>query len=150
MISTLLCGIAENELGVAETAGHENNPRILYYAKKAGLTWVKDDETSWCGIFMGFCFAELPEFIRPKNWPKQESARARSWLGYGAVVKNLDDAKPGDILIFWRGEIESWKGHVCFYVKHQGDKVYCLGGNQGDMVKIEAYPASKLLGIRRF
>lgn len=150
MLNTLLYEIATKEIGVAEIAGLENNFRILHYAKKAGLNWVKDDETSWCGIFMGFCFAELPEAIRPKHYPKQEAARARSWLDSGAIVPDLNQARTGDVLIFWRGSPDSWQGHVCLYDSHEGQDILCLGGNQGNMVKRQHYKKDRLLGIRRY
>lgn len=148
-VNQLLLAIARHEIGVKEIPGRENNSRILYYAKRAGLTWVKNDETSWCGIFMGFCFSEVPECLRPK-YPKQEAARARAWLDYGAEVKTLTDAKPGDVLIFWRGSPDSWQGHVTIFIKQAGNLIYCLGGNQKNMVRYSLYSRDRLLGIRRY
>ena len=150
MINELLAHIASHEIGVKEIPGQENNPRILYYAKKAGLNWVKDDETSWCGIFMGFCFSELPESIRPKYWPRHEAARARSWLDFGAILPDISQARAGDVLVFWRESLDSWKGHVTLYMGQKDSNITCLGGNQGDQVTLSQYNKSKLLGIRRF
>lgn len=36
-LNHLLLEIAQNEIGVKEIPGKENNPRILEYARKAGL-----------------------------------------------------------------------------------------------------------------
>ncbi len=148
-MNQLLFDIAQFELGTREVAGVENNSRILHYAKRAGLDWVKNDETSWCGIFLGFCIAELPEFIRPKNWPQKKAATARQWINYGIDVP-IALAKPGDIVVFWRESPESWKGHVALFVEDTGDTILCLGGNQGDEVSIKGYDRERLLGIRRY
>lgn len=146
----LLLAIAQNEIGVSEIPGEENNPRILHYAKKAGLTWVKNEETSWCGIFMAFCFSEIPETMRPKKYPTHDAAKARSWLDYGSPVDVLENANKGDILVFWRGSIDSWKGHVGIYLEHSENMILVLGGNQSNQVNKTWFDREKLLGIRRY
>ncbi len=143
----LLLEIARAEIGVKEIPGVKNNPRILHYANRAGLNWVKNDETSWCGIFLGFCVAEIPEFMRPEG-PRHLAATARQWLNYGAPVE-IEKAKPGDIVIFWRNSIDSWQGHCTIFVEKSGSKIKCLGGNQSDSVKITTFSKSRILGIRR-
>lgn len=135
-----LLQIAMRELGVQEVPGVEHNPRILEYAKKSGFAIV-DDETPWCSVFVNFCCEEL-------KLPKSGKADARSWLSVG--TKTVDPV-PGDIVIFWRESLTSWKGHVGFFLGYSADqsKVFCLGGNQGNQVSVLAYSASKVLGFRR-
>ena len=42
-----LITIATREIGTTEIEGPQHNPRIVNYAKKAGFTNIKDDETPW-------------------------------------------------------------------------------------------------------
>jgi uncharacterized protein (TIGR02594 family) len=134
--------IAVAELGQKETPGSEHNPVILNYAREAGFTWINDDETPWCSIFVNWV-AKKADLIRSK----QENAR--SWL---LVGQNVDTSpSPGDIVIFWRGKPDSWQGHVGFFFgfSNDGQRVFCLGGNQGNQVSISAYPRDTVLGFRR-
>lgn len=134
--------IAVHELGQKEISGPEHNPTIVNYAKEVGFTWINDDETPWCSIFVNWV-AKKAE-LRYSN-----KLNARSWLQIGLVVDNAPE--PGDIVIFWRDEPESWKGHVgiFFGFSHDSTRVYCLGGNQGNQVSVSAYPKETVLGFRR-
>lgn len=134
--------IAVAELGQKEITGPEDNPSIVNYAKESGFEWVDDDETPWCSIFVNWV-AKKAGVVRSK------AANARSWL---LVGKNIDTApEPGDIVIFWRESLYSPKGHVgiFFGFSINGDKVYCLGGNQGNQVSVSAYSKDNVLGFRR-
>lgn len=136
-----LLQVAFKELGQTEIPGSEHNPRIVAYAEQSNFPGIKDDETPWCSIFVNFCCDEL-------SYERSGKANARSWLQVG---EEQTVAKPGDIVIFWRESIHSWKGHVGFYLGHSVDrkKVFCIGGNQGNAVSVAAYDASKVLGYRR-
>ncbi|MDH5366701.1 MAG: TIGR02594 family protein [Cyclobacteriaceae bacterium] len=136
-----LLKVAFKELGTAEIAGAEDNPRIVEYAKKSGFINVSDDETPWCSIFVNYCCEEL-------GYQKSGKADARSWLKIGTKTSH---PKPGDIVVFWREKIDSWKGHVGLFLGFSSDKkkVFCLGGNQGNKVSVAEYDASKVLGFRR-
>ena len=133
---------AVNELGQKVISGAQHNQTIVSYAKEAGFEWVNDDETPWCSIFVSWC-AFKADLIRSKK------ANARSWL---LVGHNVDGSpEPGDIVIFWRGQRDSWQGHVGIFLGYSqnSSRVYCLGGNQGNQVSISAYPVDKVLGFRR-
>jgi len=134
--------IAIAELGQKEISGPVDNPTIVNYAKEAGFAWVDDDETPWCSIFVNWV---------AKNAGLKQSgkANARSWLLEGL---NVDAApEPGDVVIFWRGSPDSWTGHVGFFFGFSidGERVYCLGGNQGNQVSVSAYSIDNVLGFRR-
>ncbi|MFC2126344.1 TIGR02594 family protein [Bacteroidota bacterium] len=132
--------IAFKELGEKELVPGDN-PRILQYAKKAGFDWVNEDKTPWCSFFANFVVGHA----RKKGSGK---ANARSWLLAG---EKADNPQPGDVVVFWRESLESWKGHVGFFLGYSedGSRVFTLGGNQGDQVSIAAYPADTILGFRR-
>ncbi|MFA0965001.1 TIGR02594 family protein [Roseivirga sp. BDSF3-8] len=136
-----LLQIAIRELGVKEIEGPEHNPVILKYAKEVGFKNVQDDETFWCSIFMNWV-------AKKAKLPRSNKLNARSWL---LVGETIDHPKPGDVVIFWRERIDSWKGHVAIFIgfNESGTLVYCLGGNQDNMVSIRSYEANRILGFRR-
>ena len=41
------------------------------------------------------------------------------------------------------------EGQLLFFKGQEAQKLNLLGGNQNDQVNVKAYPASKLLGVRR-
>ena len=136
-----LLEIAISQLGVKEIQGAEDNPAIVNYAKEAGFEWINDDETPWCSIFMNWC-------AKKAELEASNKANARSWLTVGSSISN---PKPGDVVVYWRVDQFSWKGHVGIFVGYDksGKQIYTLGGNQGNEVSISTYPAQQLLGFRR-
>ena len=138
-----LLKIAIDQLGQKEIPGKDaHNPTIVQYAKEAGFEWVNDDETPWCSIFVNWVAKRC-------NLKGTAKANARSWLHVGKKVDNTPE--PGDIVIFWRESPQSWKGHVGFFFGFSidGERVYCLGGNQGNQVSVSAYGTDTILGFRR-
>ncbi len=142
-----LLSIAFKELGVAEIPGPADNDRILKYAKDIGQDWVGSEDVPWCGIFVGWCMSRAGLSV-----PKK-AASAKQYLKtseYGA--RAVENPVPGmDIAVFHRGSPTSWKGHVGIFMgfNKKGDDVYVIGGNQGNMVSIAAYPKSRVAGYVR-
>jgi uncharacterized protein (TIGR02594 family) len=136
-----LLKIATSQLGIKEVSGNEDNPTILKYSSETGIAGVTHDEVAWCSIFVNWCSKKAGLQMTGK-------ANARSWLNMGDKVTHPE---PGDIVVFWRGSRESWKGHVGFFLGYNenASRVFCLGGNQGDSVSIQSYDVGKVLGYRR-
>lgn len=131
--------IAQDEMGVEEIAGAEHNPRVMEYFATSGGTWVKSDETPWCGAFVGFCMATAGHPM-----PK-EPLRARAWLAWG---KPLEKPVHGCVVILKRGS-NPQNGHVGFFMqKGKNGTIYVLGGNQRNRVSIEKFKAENVLGYR--
>ena len=133
--------IAAAEIGVKEIAGDKDTARIVDYAKEAGFKNITDDETPWCSIFVNWCCLKA-------GLQRTHKANARSWLTVGLPV---DEPVPGDVVIFWRESLSSWKGHVGIFVGYSKNhqKIFTLGGNQKNSVSIQGYDADKALGFRR-
>ena len=129
------------EIGTTEYPGPQDNPRIIDYSLDSGIPGIEDDETAWCSIFVNWCCYKA-------GWDRSNQANARSWLQIGKPKQN---PVPGDIVIFWRENPESTKGHVGFFLgfNDDGSKVYCLGGNQKNRVCIDTYNTSEVLGYRK-
>ena len=139
--SNPLIQFASKYYGLADIEGKINNKQILIFFRETGHQNIKDDETSWCSVFVSYCVKELKG-----NYPK--SATARSWLDKGVKV---NQPNPGDLVIFWRDSPNSWKGHVGIFLGFDKETktVITLGGNQDDQVKIKKYPVNQVLGYRR-
>ncbi len=137
-----ILALALTQYGVEETVGGIHNATILNYFKEIGHDWVKTDETAWCSAFMNWVsFMTGSEMSRKLN--------ARSWLNIGDEVTGTP--KPGDVVVFWRGSPNDWRGHVAIFINYDedGKHVNVLGGNQRNMVCISPYDKGRILSIRR-
>lgn len=132
---------AGRHIGTAEWPGSRHNPVIQGFFAAAGADQNTADEVPWCAAYVGAVLAEL-------GLPNTGRLNARSYLDWGVPVE-LADAKPGDVVIFSRGDPSGWQGHVAFLVRFDGDKILCRGGNQSNEVNDALYAVSRLLGIRR-
>lgn len=132
---------ALSHVGLKEfTSKGKHNPAIVNMFAAIGHEWVKDDETAWCAAFVNYC-------LKTAKYSHTGKLNARSFLDYGVKTETPTQ---GDIVVFWRSSRDSWKGHVGFYVSEDKDNIYCLGGNQNNMVNVTAYPKYRLLGYRTF
>ena len=114
------------------------NERITMYHKDGGgLT--AGSGTAWCASFV--CWV-----IEQKGYSTPHSAGSRMFLSSDNVEKC--DAFYGAVAVFSdcdsTGENKYTKGHVTFaFGKLPGTEMYaCLGGNQGDMLKMSRYDCS--------
>jgi len=128
--------VAKTQIGIKETPGAEHTKRVIEYHATTTLK-ATTDEVSWCSSFVNWCVIQA-------GMKGTNSAAARSWLKWGHETK---EPVQGDIVVFQRPP-NPQSGHVAFYVKEEGDKIYVLGGNQGDQVKISAYKKIDLLSYR--
>jgi len=131
--------IAFGELGQKEISGSAHNERILEYQEMTGLDFG-NDEVAWCSIFANWVALQA-------NLEMSNSAMARSWLQVG---KKTTWPQPGDIVVFWRTDINSLFGHVGFFLGYtkSGKSIYCLGGNQNDEVNIQTFPLDRIIEFR--
>lgn len=132
---------AKKDIGTWEWKGKNHNPKVLQYFKDVGHDWVTDDETAWCAAFVG-------AMLERGGVESTKALNARSYLDWGEEV-SLEDARPGDIVVFERGD-SSWQGHVGFFVKENPKTISVLSGNQVNQVNTKNYSKRKLLGVRRY
>lgn len=133
--------IAASQLGVKEIKGVDDNPQIVAYARETGISGINNDEIPWCSTFVNWCAEKV-------GLPISGKPNARSWINVGKTTQN---PIPGDIVVFWRENINSWKGHVGIFLGFNQDssKVFCLGGNQKNAVTIAEYDLKKVLSFRK-
>jgi len=125
------------ELGQAERPGASDNPRILAFYRDVGHENVRRDEVAWCAAFLGAC-------LERAGFASTRSLMARSYLPYG---RDAQGARLGAIAVLSRTTNPAL-GHVGFVVGETTDKIFLLGGNQGDAVSVAAFARSRVLGYR--
>lgn len=125
--------------GTREIVGKQHNPTILEWAKELSLINYTNDETPWCGLFVGIVVK------RSRFYTVDNPLWARNWTKFGTAQKT---AMLGDILVFTR---PGGGGHVGFYVGEDSTCYHVLGGNQSNMVNVTRILKSRLVlnGIRR-
>lgn len=138
----LVLKVAQGQLGVMELK-EGSNPKIEEYHRYATIKNDKGvtDDVPWCSSFMCWVFETA-------GLTSTNSRAARSWLKYGTPVES---PKIGDLVIFWREDINSGKGHVGLFMGFtKVGNILVLGGNQKDQVCVRIYPVSQLLGFRSY
>lgn len=125
-------------IGTREVGGNKHNPLILRWWTKIRAPFT-NDETPWCAAFVGGVLEEV-------GIKSTRSASARSYLNLGV---ELDKPAYGAIVVFWRGKPDGWSGHVGFVVgKDAHGNLMVLGGNQKDMVRVDPFSTTRVLGYR--
>lgn len=145
---------ARKYVGLKEIKGSKHEAKILQLIKSAekatkqNLSWLfgKDskgvtkynDETAWCGSFLGGVFADVglghkipKDFYRAKDWEKAGTKLDKP--AYGCVVTFTRDGG----------------GHVGIVVgKTKAGNLKVLGGNQSDAVNIADFVPSRATAFR--
>lgn len=133
--------IAWADLGTAEVAGAQHNPKVVQYFAEVGRADVTDDETAWCAAFAGACLVKAGLPIHPN---KDKRLLARSFLEVGTEIA---DPRVGALCILKRGS-DPTSGHVGFVASWTDTTVRLLGGNQSNKVCEANYARSDVLGYR--
>lgn len=126
--------------GQKETPGTADNPFILQMAKDCGFTDYTHDSIAWCSLTANWVALKA-------GYERSKSLAARSWLTVGEAT---DAPETGDIVVLWRDDPKGSFGHVGLYINGHGSPAINIGaGNQGDMINIESFPVTRVLGYRR-
>ncbi len=132
--------IALSQYGITEISGGKDNPEVLKYFDILGYDGAKlHDETAWCSAFINWCAIQA-------GLPYSGKLTARSWLNIGQKVT---EPQRGDLVVYWRGNPNSWKGHVGIFIREEKGVIYTLGGNQSNQVNITPYSKERLLNYIR-
>lgn len=131
---------ATSYIGLQEIPGINHNEFIVKMFSDIGHKWVTDDETAWCSCFVNWVALKIGAVRSGK-------LDAKSWLDIGQATSY---PRHGDVVVFWRESIDSWKGHVGFFAGYTSTGgIYCLGGNQQNEVNISVYSKERFLSFRR-
>lgn len=119
---------AMHEIGFHETGNNQGIQRYI----DLGHTGSLGD--AWCAIFANAALESC-------GIPGSRSPSSQSFKTNANFVK-LSGPALGAIAVFWRGSPSSGLGHVAFYHGESAQNVWALGGNESDMVQIEAMAKS--------
>lgn len=142
--------IAYHEMmnGAQEVGSNNNGPWVVKYLNGA------QPPQNWCAAFVSYCFSKT------SNSPISYSLGAKriynqferkEWI----YNHKTEDPLPGDIVVWHRGDPDSWMGHIGFVFKCVGGVLYTIEGNKGSFpapVKIFHYTfqnMKRLLGFGR-
>ena len=117
---------ALHEIGFHETG---NNQGIDRYIAMAHCGASGDP---WCAIFAN-------AMLESSGTPGTRSPSSQSFRADPGYVQ-LSAPALGCIVVFWRISKSSGQGHVGFYRGEDTGHIWTLGGNENDMVQIEALP----------
>jgi len=129
--------IASTFVGLNET---KDRKVIAEFIKKAAGMDVDPAQTPWCASWIN-------AVLQASGVNGNGQQTARSFLKWGTETT---EPTQGDVVVL-EGEDGpgGWMGHVGFFVGMEGDKIKVLGGNQGDSVAVDTFPATMVLGYRR-
>lgn len=129
--------LARSFVGLEEIKGQRHNPTIIKWLDKMGSfqkearAWWRDDETPWCGLFVGYIMGMSGRYV-VKEW-----YRAIEWSRAG--LTKLDGPAYGCIAVM--------PNHVGFVVgKDRNGNIILLGGNQGDAVRLSPFKPGSIVG----
>lgn len=133
---------ARKYIGLREdTSKTSHNPKLLAMLNRMGefsnesRAWWHDDETPWCGLFVGYCLGVAGRYV-VREW-----YRARAWEA--PQLTKLDRPAYGALVTFTR----DGGGHVGFIVgKDARGNLMVLGGNQSNAVSIAPFAVSRVTG----
>jgi uncharacterized protein (TIGR02594 family) len=128
--------LARAQMGTKEVPGTQHNSRIVDWFSKVGAGWFTDDETPWCGAFVGAMLKLSGVEIVDKGL----AVRAKEWAAWGKPTQ----PRVGAIAVFGR----EGGGHVGFVVGESATNLYVLGGNQSNAVNIMPLAKSRLIAMR--
>ena len=134
--AALKVALAEMAAGAVESGANNAGPFVRKY-----LNGIIDPPADWCAAFVSWCYDQHPAgcpygySLGARDVLKR--CRARGW-GYD---HRTEPPQPGDIVVWRRGPIDGWQGHVgLVYEATPGGMLYTIEGNKG------GYPAR----VRRF
>lgn len=126
--------IAEAEIGTTEKRGGEN-PRIIEYHASTSLK-AREDEIPWCASFVNWCLVKAG----------QKATGSAAAISFAAWGDRLTEPREGCITVIRQRKKgqdhatgSSSGNHVAFFKHIKDGRIYLLGGNQGDQVKVSSF-----------
>lgn len=149
----LQAAISEIKAGAGEVGGNNKGPFVRKYHKEAGA--VEGD--SWCASFVSWCYMQAAG--TKENMPFKYTAGARDVLrqfknkGFAYdldVSKPETTPQPGDVVVWWRINLNGWQGHVGIVHHCQDGFLYTIEGNKASNVHGFTYVLTRLEKILGF
>lgn len=136
----------KGELDETTADGKANVDR--YFKEALGIN--NGASLAWCGAFASYCMVVSGDETAKKSLvPVAE--RAANWLAWGNIGVPIAAEKypDGAVIVLAPSPGTDSSGHVTFYKRHlNADKIECLGGNQGNTLKLSSYDVSRVRAVR--
>jgi hypothetical protein len=146
----LQAAINELKAGAGEVGGNNCGPWVKKYLTPAGL----GEGNSWCASFVSWCYLQASGNQKDKM-PFAYCPGARALLkeftdkGWGNAPGISYQPQPGDIVVWWREQLQGWLGHAGMVHQLKDGMLYTIEGNRSPNVQGFSYVFSrmdKLLG----
>ncbi|MEQ8825485.1 MAG: TIGR02594 family protein [Filomicrobium sp.] len=128
---------AWREYGQSEIRGPRHNPNITAFFKELQHEEHARDEVPWCAAFVGAC-------LERAGYKSTRSLMARSYAKLGEPDEN---ERVGCLAVLSRGSNPAL-GHVGFLIGATEERIWLLGGNQGDKVSVAPFDRRRLVTFR--
>ena len=134
--------------GTKEVKGKKSNPFILKIIKWIIPNADDDSTTAWCAIWAAWVLyknAVLSNSDILKYRGKLASSRFLA-----SLLEKTENPEIGDVVLLWRIEPNSDKGHIGFLYKSTNtspDYIYIYGGNQRDSVCDAAFLKTRIVSF---
>lgn len=133
---------AEEKAGVQEGSSDDI---IRRYFKSTDYGGALNPVPNWCGAFAAYCMDQAnADSLIPKG-----AALAANWKSWGdkTIGASANDIPMGTVVVLKPGPNTS--GHIAFFIGFDAQgRLGLLGGNQGDRVKVDYYPPTRVSAIR--
>jgi peptidoglycan hydrolase-like protein with peptidoglycan-binding domain len=143
--AALQAAIGELDAHACEEGGDNCGPFVRKYLAPAGVA----EGNPWCASFVSYCYMEAAGGTEA-NMPFAYTPSARTML---AEFKQLNwasapgtDYQPqsGDIVVWWRGGLQGWLGHVGLVHSLKDGMLYTIEGNRSPRVQGFSYVLSRM------
>lgn len=147
-LAALRIAVAEAAAGRGESGGNNMGRDVDKY-----LNGLVNPPANWCAGFVCWCLSQSG----PMPFGYTVSARSIRTKAIAAGLTTYNDPTvtaplPGDIVVWWRESLQSWKGHVGFVHHVANGRIYTIEGNKTSKVEGFSYPLAgmdRLLGFVR-
>jgi|APLak6261660231_1056022.scaffolds.fasta_scaffold24335_2 peptidoglycan hydrolase-like protein with peptidoglycan-binding domain len=144
--AALRTAVNELKAGAGEIGGNNRGPFVKKY-----LHGIVPEGNPWCAGFVSYCFAQ-----HPAGCPFPYTLGARNILrefqkrGWAHKPASGYSPQPGDVVVWWRDQPSSGKGHIGLVHQIRDGFLYTIEGNKSPNVQGFSYVFSrmdKLLGF---
>ena len=122
--------IARREIGYGEEGGNNSGMHVAKYHRIAD-DGNDDDDGAWCAAFVSYCFEEGAKQIGIEMPFKRSGGAKRLFSNVTVTGANVQDPRPGDVVLWDRGAPGSWQGHIGIVESVSDGILHTIEGNVG-------------------